>query len=182
MTEARSNLAVKYLPLAWHVLGRFRRAKEQARGVDFNELRSAAMWGLIKAAIAFEPSVETSFKVFAQRCIRNELFDTMSSELNRSKRHFPVLEGDVGECGEFDETPLSVATVKRMRRCLPLATSKRQAKAVRYVIFQGMLHREAAERLGVSRRTVTEWVNQAKLAMRDHAVFQLAWDEFRGVA
>jgi len=48
-------------------------------GGDFEDLIQEGMLGLVKAIREYDPSKETSFKTYAEVCVRNRLFSTVRS-------------------------------------------------------------------------------------------------------
>lgn len=75
--EIRSYLVEKYSPLVKHVAGRI--AIGMPQNVEFEDLVSYGVFGLLDAIEKFDPSREIKFKTYAMTRIRGSVFDELRS-------------------------------------------------------------------------------------------------------
>ncbi len=75
--EIRSYLVEKYSPLVKHVAGRI--AIGMPQNVEFDDLVSYGVFGLLDAIEKFDPSREIKFKTYAMTRIRGSIFDELRS-------------------------------------------------------------------------------------------------------
>ncbi|MCU0823472.1 MAG: RNA polymerase sigma factor WhiG [Leptospira sp.] len=75
--EIRSYLVEKYSPLVKHVAGRI--AIGMPQNVEFEDLVSYGVFGLLDAIEKFDPSREIKFKTYAMTRIRGSIFDELRS-------------------------------------------------------------------------------------------------------
>jgi RNA polymerase sporulation-specific sigma factor len=89
-----SDLAEKNYGLAVHVAQKFLNT-----GVEFDELKSSALLGLVKAAKAYDPGKGAKFATFAVFCMSNEI----KIYLRNTRKHIGLayLDSPVGEDGKL---------------------------------------------------------------------------------
>jgi RNA polymerase sigma factor for flagellar operon FliA len=75
--EIRSYLAEKYSPLVKHVAGKV--AIGMPQNVEFEDLVSYGVFGLLDAIDKFDPKREIKFKTYAMTRIRGSIFDELRS-------------------------------------------------------------------------------------------------------
>ncbi|MCG9875674.1 MAG: RNA polymerase sigma factor WhiG [Leptospiraceae bacterium] len=75
--EIRSYIVEKYSPLVKHVAGRI--AIGMPQNVEFDDLVSYGVFGLLDAIEKFDPSREIKFKTYAMTRIRGSIFDELRS-------------------------------------------------------------------------------------------------------
>ncbi|MEM7183616.1 MAG: RNA polymerase sigma factor WhiG [Spirochaetota bacterium] len=75
--EIRSYLVEKYAPLVKHVAGRV--AIGMPQNVEFDDLVSYGIFGLLDAIEKFDPNREIKFKTYAMTRIRGSIFDELRS-------------------------------------------------------------------------------------------------------
>ncbi|HNI27539.1 MAG TPA: sigma-70 family RNA polymerase sigma factor, partial [Leptospiraceae bacterium] len=75
--EIRTYLAEKYAPLVKHVAGRV--AIGMPQNVEFDDLVSYGVFGLLDAIEKFDPAREIKFKTYAMTRIRGSIFDELRS-------------------------------------------------------------------------------------------------------
>lgn len=75
--EIRSYLVEKYSPLVKHVAGRI--AVGMPQNVEFDDLVSYGVFGLLDAIEKFDPIREIKFKTYAMTRIRGSIFDELRS-------------------------------------------------------------------------------------------------------
>lgn len=68
MTDEARKQTEKNVPLAYYIAGSY-----LGLGIDHDEIISCALFGLTKAAAAFNPTRGAKFATFATRCIHNEI-------------------------------------------------------------------------------------------------------------
>lgn len=107
----RDELVVSHLPLVKFLVDRI--ASALPPHLDRDDLRSAAVIGLISAAERFDPSRGVMFKTFAEQRIRGTIMDELRSQdwltrslrdkFKRLEREFSALEQRLGRNPSSDE-------------------------------------------------------------------------------
>ena len=113
---SRDELVVSHLPLVKFIVDRI--ASSLPPHLDRDDLRSAAVIGLISAAERFDPSRGVQFKTFAEQRIRGTIMDELRAQdwLTRSlrdkfkklEREFSQLEQHLGRNPSSDEVALAM--------------------------------------------------------------------------
>jgi len=113
---SRDELVVTHLPLVKFIVDRI--ASSLPPHLDRDDLRSAAVIGLISAAERFDPSRGVQFKTFAEQRIRGTIMDELRAQdwLTRSlrdkfkklEREFSHLEQRLGRNPSSDEVALAM--------------------------------------------------------------------------
>jgi RNA polymerase sigma factor FliA len=113
---SRDELVVTHLPLVKFIVDRI--ASSLPPHLDRDDLRSAAVIGLISAAERFDPSRGVQFKTFAEQRIRGTIMDELRAQdwLTRSlrdkfkklEREFSLLEQRLGRNPSSDEVALAM--------------------------------------------------------------------------
>jgi RNA polymerase sigma factor FliA len=112
----RDELVVSHLPLVKFIVDRI--ASSLPPHLDREDLRSAAIVGLISAAERFDPSRGVQFKTFAEQRIRGTIMDELRAQdwLTRSLRdkfkklekEFSMLEQRLGRSPSSDEVAVAM--------------------------------------------------------------------------
>ena len=112
----RDELVVSHLPLVKFIVDRI--ASSLPPHLDRDDLRSAAVIGLISAAERFDPSRGVQFKTFAEQRIRGTIMDELRAQdwLTRSlrdkfkklEREFSQLEQQLGRNPSSDEVAVAM--------------------------------------------------------------------------
>ena len=113
---SRDELVVAHLPLVKFIVDRI--ASSLPPHLDRDDLRSAAVIGLISAAERFDPSRGVQFKTFAEQRIRGTIMDELRAQdwLTRSlrdkfkklEREFSQLEQQLGRNPSSDEVAVAM--------------------------------------------------------------------------
>lgn len=113
---SRDELVVAHLPLVKFIVDRI--ASSLPPHLDRDDLRSAAVIGLISAAERFDPGRGVQFKTFAEQRIRGTIMDELRAQdwLTRSlrdkfkklEREFAQLEQQLGRNPSSDEVALAM--------------------------------------------------------------------------
>jgi RNA polymerase sigma factor FliA len=113
---SRDELVVSHLPLVKFIVDRI--AASLPPHLDRDDLRSAAVIGLISAAERFDPTRGVQFKTFAEQRIRGTIMDELRAQdwLTRSlrdkfkklEREFSQLEQRLGRNPSSDEVALAM--------------------------------------------------------------------------
>jgi RNA polymerase sigma factor FliA len=113
---SRDELVVSHLPLVKFIVDRI--ASSLPPHLDRDDLRSAAVIGLISAAERFDPSRGVQFKTFAEQRIRGTIMDELRAQdwLTRSlrdkfkklEREFSQLEQHLGRNPSSDEVAVAM--------------------------------------------------------------------------
>ena len=116
MPLSRDELVVSHLPLVKFVVDRI--ASSLPPHLDRDDLRSAAVIGLISAAERFDPTRGVQFKTFAEQRIRGTIMDELRAQdwLTRSlrdkfkklEREFSQLEQRLGRSPSSDEVAVAM--------------------------------------------------------------------------
>jgi RNA polymerase sigma factor for flagellar operon FliA len=111
MAPNRDDLVVSHLPLVKFIVDRI--AAALPPHLDRDDLRSAAVIGLISAAERFDPSRGVQFKTFAEQRIRGTVMDELRSQdwltrslrdkFKRLEREFSILEQKLGRNPSSEE-------------------------------------------------------------------------------
>jgi RNA polymerase sigma factor for flagellar operon FliA len=112
----RDELVVSHLPLVKFIVDRI--ASSLPPHLDRDDLRSAAVIGLISAAERFDPSRGVQFKTFAEQRIRGTVMDELRAQdwltrslrdkFKRLEREFSALEQRLGRNPSSDEVALAM--------------------------------------------------------------------------
>jgi RNA polymerase sigma factor (sigma-70 family) len=172
LTADQQELVLRYLPLARRIARRY--AAQFARWAD--DVESAALFGLCRAAARFRADQPGGFAAYARHRIRGEIHDALRSAVlkgfRRDARHQPRVDrlaadrleaavidwaGPVG----WELDPLD--RVERIARLLP----PRYADAVRlHYGCAGHTLDVVARKLGLSRPHVNNMLTQARAWLR----------------
>ena len=112
----RDELVVSHLPLVKFIVDRI--ASSLPPHLDRDDLRSAAVIGLISAAERFDPTRGVQFKTFAEQRIRGTIMDELRAQdwltrslrdkFKRLEREFSALEQRLGRNPSSDEVALAM--------------------------------------------------------------------------
>ena len=145
-------------------------------GGDSEDLIQEGTFGLVSAIRQFSPELETSFKTFAEHCIRMRLYSAIKSA-SRLK-HFPLNDGvSFEQLSEDHRAPLS-AVPEVFRRSPEDLVLARESKEELYTAFSkclstfenkvldlyldGLSYREIGERLNKEPKAVDNAVQRIR--------------------
>lgn len=116
VNQSRDELVVAHLPLVKFIVDRI--ASSLPPHLDRDDLRSAAVIGLISAAERFDPARGVQFKTFAEQRIRGTIMDELRAQdwltrslrdkFKRLEREFSSLEQRLGRNPSSDEVALAM--------------------------------------------------------------------------
>lgn len=87
---SRNELVVAHLPLVKFLVDRI--ASSLPPNIDRDDLRSAAVFGLISAANRFDPSRGVQFKTFAERRIQGTILDEFRASNMLTRRVYDIVK------------------------------------------------------------------------------------------
>ena len=176
LASAGDRLAEEQLAVRYSRLVRICARPFFLAGGDSEDLTQEGMLGLLSAIREYDPSQQTSFRTFAEACIRNRLITAIKSA-SRLK-HLPLNEGVSLEDVLSEETSQSVASPKAFRRVPEEQVLARESadeifhtfsrclsqleKEVLTLFLDGLSYEEMAERLGRSVKSVDNAVQRIR--------------------
>ena len=167
------NLALQNMRLAYKIAWKYR-----GRGIEQEELQSAALYGLVKAASGYDSSRKVPFPAFACAVMRNTVrmefrkaekdrrCVSMEERIARSEEggnscvwadRIACRETGFDQVEEKDFLPSLLST--------PELTGK-ERKAVWLVVCNGMTQKEAGERIGLSQPHVSRHIRSGMEKIR----------------
>ena len=176
LVAAGDRLAEEQLAVRYSRLVRICARPFFLAGGDSEDLTQEGMLGLLSAIREYDPSQQTSFRTFAEACIRNRLITAIKSA-SRLK-HLPLNEGVSLEEILSEETSQSVVSPKAFRRVPEEQVLARESadeifhtfsrclsqleKEVLTLFLDGLSYEEMAERLGRSVKSVDNAVQRIR--------------------
>lgn len=144
------QLVSDHMRLAYAIANKYRGC-----GMEMAELESAAMFGLAKAAVLFDPSRGTRFSAFASVVMEN----AVRMDLRRLKRHFGQISLDA-EIPSAESEKITLMNIlsyeepgfEHVDPSLLSGLQEREARAIRLVVCSGMTGVEAAKKWGYPHR------------------------------
>jgi len=163
------ELVTGNMKFAYHIAWKFKNSE-----ISMDELIAIALFGLVKAANAYDEGKGFKFSTFAGTVIQNEIL----MEIRKLRRHAGIrsLEEPLNDDGEnqimlkdiipgmekgFEKVELS-DFAETMLDILP----SKQKQAVELTVCQGLKQEAAAEIVGVSQSIVSRYVKSSVEAMR----------------
>lgn len=142
-------------------------------GGDSEDLLQEAMFGLLKAIREFDAGRDTSFRTFAETCIRNRIRSAVTAAardkhapLNYS---VPMERPDLGKEGECDPEELFISREAEAER---LAALERTLSPLEWRILSLYLHgfsyREIGEQVGRTDKSVDNAVQRIRRKVAAH--------------
>lgn len=145
-------------------------------GLEAADLESAAMFGLAKAAMSYDPSRGIRFSSFAARCMKNEI----GMELRKAKKHMGQLSLEAERFTAEDER--HAATLKHIipyedpgfehadnSDLIPSLLSglpEKESQAIQLVVCSELTQMEAAERMGICNTYVSRCIKSGLAKIR----------------
>ncbi len=165
------RLAADNMGLAYSVANKYRGC-----GMDMAELESAALFGLAKAALSFDPSKNIPFSSFVYPVIENAI----RMDLRKLKRHFGQISLDAerytAENGKYAVTLLDLLSYEdpelqrvdnsELISSLLSGLTKKQAQAVQLVVCDGLTQEEAAEKMNTYQSNVSRHIKSGLAKIR----------------
>ena len=167
------KLALQNMRLAYKIAWKYR-----GRGIEQEELQSAALYGLVKAASGYDSSRKVPFPAFACAVMRN----TVRMEFRRVKkdRRCVSMEEKIARSEEGGnscvwadriacrETGFDQVEEKDFLPSLLLAPelTGKERKLVWLVVCNGMTQKEAGERIGLSQPRVSRHIRSGMEKIR----------------
>lgn len=151
-------------------------------GLETEDLESAALFGLAKAAMSYDQSRGVWFSVFAARCINNEI----RMEIRKTKRHMGQISLDAERYAAEDEKravtlmdtlPYEEPGFERVGSSdlIPSLLSglpARESQSIRLVVCSGMTCVEAARKMGLSVSWVSKCIKSGITKIREREVYK----------
>lgn len=144
-------------------------------GMDMEELKSAALFGLANAVILYDPSRNDRFSRFACVVIENAI----RKDLRKLKRHFGQLHLDAEMCAaedgkavtlmnfvSYEEPGFERADNSDLIPSLLSGLSEKESQTIRLVVCSKVTQMEAAERMGISRSSVCKYLKSGLAKIR----------------
>lgn len=166
LTKEMELLVIDNMALAGHIAKKF-----LSTGLDYDELRSLAYLGLVKAANAFDVGKSCKFTSFAGTCMNNEIL----MFLRQNKKHLPCVSYDaLMEDGETafievlgDEDPV----LNRIDNigwydALTWNLSDREKQVVDLVIIRKKRQEDVSREVGVSQSYISRIKKDATRKMK----------------
>ena len=154
-------------------------------GGDSEDLIQEGMFGLLSAIRQYEPSSGTSFRTFAEHCIRMRLYSAIKSA-SRLK-HLPLNDGvSLEQLSEDSSMQLSAIpdSVRRNPEDLVLARERTEElyselalclsgleKNVLSLYLEGLSYREIAFRLGKQEKSIDNAVQRIRRKLARNPIF-----------
>lgn len=164
------RLAADNMGLAYSVANKYRGC-----GMDMAELESAALFGLAKAALSFDPAKNIPFSSFVYPVIENAI----RMDLRKLKRHFGQLHLDAemraAEDGKavtlmnfvpYEEPGFERADNSDLIPSLLSGLSEKESQTIRLVVCSELTQREAAERMGISLSSACRYLKSGLAKIR----------------
>ena len=171
--EARNTLIVHNMRLVAHIAKKYQNAEE-----DMEEMISIGTIGLIKAVMTFQPEKGSRLSTYAARCIDNELLMHLRGK-RRTAREVSIYEPigtdkegnqinfiDIIESEEPDviERMDKNGKISYLQKLLPRILTDREQEII--ILRYGLLEKQIAGRLGISRSYVSRIEKRALEKMR----------------
>lgn len=144
-------------------------------GMDMEELKSAALFGLANAVILYDPSRNDRFSRFAKVVIENAI----RKNLRRLKRHFGQLHLDEEMCAAedgkavtlmnfilYEEPGFEQADNSDLIPSLLSGLPEKESQVIWLVVCNGLTQMEAVERMGISRSSVCRYLRSGLTKIR----------------
>ena len=169
--ENRQKLITENIGLAYWAAHKYKNCS-----IEFEDLKSIALLGLVKAAGKYEPLEGARFSTFALKVIFNEIFYEMRKRKRRPEtvsldaeivysntgNSVPLLELLSYEEKEFERVEASVVA-PLLFRC---GLKEKERKAIYLTVCQEMKQCEVGERLKVTQSQVSRYVKSGFRKMR----------------
>ena len=144
-------------------------------GMDMEELKSAALFGLANAVIVYDPSKNDHFPGFAKVVIENAI----RKDLRKLKRHFGQLHLDAemsaAEDGKavalmnfvsYEEPGFEQADNSDLIPSLLSGLPEKESQTIQLIVCDKLTQMKAAERMGISRSSVCRYLKSGLAKIR----------------
>ena len=173
MTENQKKLVVDNIGLSHYVACRYK----GKHGIDFDEALSAAQYGLVKAAILFDPEHGTKFLTFAVLLMQQEILIELRKSWYRYQSDRISMEDAISgteklQIGDLIADPEDytgmVDMMVDMKRCFFSKLTKREREIVTIKINSpGYTQDEYSKMIGISQSMVSRYFKSAREKMTD---------------
>ena len=167
--EEINSLILENEKLAYSIVHKYRNKFK----IDYEDLKSTAILGLVKAANTFDSCKNTKFSSYAYIVIENEILMVLRSEskLNRITSYNENIKDnltllDVLDGGEYFED-LFIASQQVAALINYIDELPNRLKIIVNLVLEGYTQIEIAERLDISQSQVSMLYHQALNALRD---------------
>jgi len=141
-------------------------------GGDTEDLMQEGMLGLISAIRSYDPNRDTSFKTYAEQCIKNRLYTAIKKAARQ--KHMPLNEYISIESPHFDEATLSVYNIRNPEELFILkehlkeitenadSSLSRLESTVLLAYLDGKSYSEIAKAIGRSEKSVDNAIQRIR--------------------
>jgi RNA polymerase sigma factor (sigma-70 family) len=157
------------------------RIRSDRTGADLDAMESAAMYGLCRAAVNFDPSKGFQFLAFADRRIKGEMDEAARAQRFGGRRHAglsirsiddhpdPGQDAVIRDLLASDEDPSEIVDAFDAAEAIIRRLPRRHSRALRLIYLDASVEtREAAgQRMGVSANRVTRIQAEAFAMIRE---------------
>lgn len=149
-------------------------------GIEYDDLKSLALVGLVKAANTFNPDNDIKFSTYAAVCIKNEIKMCFRKQKTYNQFHMVSLEEPLNDEGfelkdTIEDDDIGFDEVLSMHDDLQcamkiLTNRERQVMEMKYVM--NLSQTETARILGVQQPSISKIADRALLKLRNVMVVQ----------
>lgn len=165
------RLVSSNMMLAYSIANKYR-----GSSMNMADLESAAMFGLAKAAVSYDPSRGIRFSSFAAPCIKNEI----RMELRKARKHMGQIPVDaeryVAEDAYHTVTLLDLLSYEDAAfeqvegwdsiRSILSVLNKQEQQAIVLVVCNELPQTKAGEKMGLSQGTVSKLIKSGLAKIR----------------
>ena len=138
-------------------------------GTDSEDLHQEGFMSLLKAINAYDPDKGVKFATFAEKCIVNRMKTVSARMGNGSHEIDRIDEDEAADVLSVEETPESILLYKEffdeLLGSVDAVLSESESQAFR-LCMQGMTYKQAAQKLGVTEKSVDNAMQRARRKMR----------------
>lgn len=168
-TIEQERLVEDNIKLAYHMAGKW---NERIGGfLKWDELISASMFGLAKAALKFDPSHNVKFATYAARCMENEILMELRKKRRRkevlqcsftnqdddNKNGWEVIQNRMGAAidnvQEWEEVEIVRESINRIPK---------KKRVVMELAYLGKTQKEIGQILGISQSYISRLISSMK--------------------
>ena len=136
---------------------------------DSEDLHQEGFMSLLKAINVYDPAKGAKFSTFAEVCIVNRMRTVAARSGKVSSNSESIDDEMTADVLSVDETPESIYLYKEffaeLLRCIDTELSDAEAKAF-HLCMQGASYRQAAEKLGITEKSVDNAMQRARKKIR----------------
>lgn len=172
MTEDQKKLVVDNIGLSHYVARRYK----EKHGIDFDEAFSAAQYGLVKAAILFDPEHGTKFSTFAVLLMQQEIQLELRKRWYRYQSDRISMEDAISgteklQIGDLIADPEDytgmVDMIVDIKRCFCKLTKLEREIVTIKINSPGYTQDEYSKIIGISQSMVSRYLKSARKKMTD---------------